>query len=1657
MSSTDNRIVRMEFDNSTFKKRAAETKQSLADVNKAVDAAGKNKGLLDMNSNIQKVQVSASKMTTVMTAGIATITAKAVDAGLRLVKGLTLDPIRSGFAEYESLLTKQNVIMNATGKSSTVVKGVLRELNTYSDKTIYSFGNMTDAITKFVNAGIDLPTAVTSIKGIANAAAFAGANAEEANRAMYAFSQSMSLGYVQLQDWNQIENANMGTIQFKEELIKAGLAAGTLTKNMDGFIVTSEGTEVTAKGMRNSLKDAWATTEVLNIALGKYADQSTELGKKAYESATQVRTFSAFMDTLKESLGSGWSQIFRSLFGGLKGATSLWTGLSEAVGGVVGRFFTFTSATLRAWRNMGGFEKTIQGFKNIISPIAALFMAIGTAFKSAFPRPGKGAGAGLYGLSVAFEAITRPLTWLAKGITATTPVLKTFFQIVKIGVTAIKEAASFIGGFVTQAAGLVSLEAPSGGGFLDFIKKIAKAIADAVDKISDLLSKGQSLTQAFGAVNLDLPSMPSLPSLPSMPSIGSIFGGDGGSAAADETKIASLTGGVMNLASGLADLKNDSDDVVGSGMFNPNAKLDTSYMADAGNEAQQMGDKFKVAGTFMVAVKDKILDGLKNLKDGFVDFIKSFTAQDILEGFNMAVMATFVISLIRMINTIRKGFAGFAGIGDGVAGVLDSAGGALKSFQTAARAKLILNIALAVAILVASLWVLSKIPGDKLKSALAALGTVLFMASLALKSLTQAVSKMDGDMIVTKMFAISAAMIALGFAMILLAGAMLLMRFVRWEDIGKGILVMVVAIESLKYVAESSESAWKSLLASSVAITAVAWAMILLAGALVLFRFVQWDDMGKAGVTLLALTIAIGLLAKMPYQSLFGVAAAMTAVGLSSLALATALIIFSKVKLGSIGKLALTLAAVAAAVIVMTRLGGPAAISGLVGIGLGMIAIATAGMILNKVDWESIKKIAVILGAIVVAVALLGAVAYFAAGPIALLGLGIAAVGAGVALFGAGVALFVGAMATAIALGAAGVAAFAAIATAAAVAVTTFLQTLAAEAPIIKQALLDILQEMINGFVEAVPMVIQGIKDLWAAVMKEFGGGESGGGAKGAAMNTTGQSWISKLAEGIKKKLPQAVKYAAELLIGFLKGLGSKAKELAAAGVELVVKLVEGITSKIGKIVTAAADLLVEFAEGIGDNLPKIVKAGIQLLADWINAMADGIRNASGTIGPALLNLVGAFFDLAEDIIDGLVRGLKAFAYKAWDEVKNLADGLKDAAWNALKINSPSKVFMEAGKSVVEGLAKGVKDNAAAAIVAVASMVGGQIAMANEYINRFIQDLDQKAIAARGRADGLAAAAERARKAASKTKTKKDDKAAERMSRGARQAEAAATRAENKAQAKKEAQDRAEEFRKADLFGKAKMKSEDAQKNLDEAKAAQRKAQAARVEADALDKQAKAAGLTKKQRKELREEADRLRKAALGYDKDYRNNLTQARKDAAAALQYQKEAGAEAAAAFEEQFKSEAQQAADKAAFEKLSDADKAKQRRADAARLKLQSERDLTAAKKLAFTDLEGANALAQVALAEAEAARQALEDAARYEESGPAPGTLLNLDPAAEALAAFQQYADAYSAATAAAAATPTVEFNQYNTSPESLSPSEVYRQTNNLLTFAADAIAP
>ena len=323
--AVDQRIVEMKFNNADFEQKISKTLESLTklresskmeDAGKGMENLAKGVKNVDINNLAAGVEALNKRFSALGIVGMTVmqdLTRAAMNMGKQVVDAITMAP-KDGWKEFElnvdSIKTILNSAKDADGLPVTLdkVNEKLNELNTYSDKTIYSFSDMTSNIGKFTNAGVDLDSAVTAIQGVANVAALAGANANDASRAMYNFGQALGSGSVKLIDWKSIENANMATQDFKEQLLQTAVELKTVRKEGDKYVSTTKNMQgkvsdafTATQGFNDSLALQWMTADVLTKTLAKYTDEQSELGQKAIEAATQVNTLTKLVDTLKES------------------------------------------------------------------------------------------------------------------------------------------------------------------------------------------------------------------------------------------------------------------------------------------------------------------------------------------------------------------------------------------------------------------------------------------------------------------------------------------------------------------------------------------------------------------------------------------------------------------------------------------------------------------------------------------------------------------------------------------------------------------------------------------------------------------------------------------------------------------------------------------------------------------------------------------------------------------------------------------------------------------------------------------------------------------------------------------------------------------------------------------------------------------------------------------------------------------------------------------------------------------------------------------------------------------------------------------------------------------------------------------------------------
>ena len=127
MSTTiDERVVEMRFDNKQFESNVQTSLSTLDRLKKSLNLSGAAKGFDEIDSASKKVNMNGlanavesvrlkfSALEVMAVTALANITNSALNAGKRIVSALTIDPIKTGFQEYETQIGAVQTILANT-------------------------------------------------------------------------------------------------------------------------------------------------------------------------------------------------------------------------------------------------------------------------------------------------------------------------------------------------------------------------------------------------------------------------------------------------------------------------------------------------------------------------------------------------------------------------------------------------------------------------------------------------------------------------------------------------------------------------------------------------------------------------------------------------------------------------------------------------------------------------------------------------------------------------------------------------------------------------------------------------------------------------------------------------------------------------------------------------------------------------------------------------------------------------------------------------------------------------------------------------------------------------------------------------------------------------------------------------------------------------------------------------------------------------------------------------------------------------------------------------------------------------------------------------------------------------------------------------------
>lgn len=189
---------------------------------------------------------------------------------------------------------------------------------------------------------------------------------------------------------------------------------------------------------------------------------------------------------------------------------------------------------------------------------------------------------------------------------------------------------------------------------------------------------------------------------------------------------------------------------------------------------------------------------------------------------------------------------------------------------------------------------------------------------------------------------------------------------------------------------------------------------------------------------------------------------------------------------------------------------------------------------------------------------------------------------------------------------------------------------------------LDFLNNLVLGIIQNIPQ----IQESATQIITQFTNGIQN---DLPTIITKGAEILTNLVNGAIQLLPVVISLAGTVITTLISGLVQSLPTLLGTGVTLIVTFVSGLIQNLPMIVQTAMDLVQSLIGGIIQALPQLIAAGIQLIAQLVVTLIMGLPQIIEAGVKLILGLGQAMLEAIPNALSGVWEGIKTGFSSVWD------------------------------------------------------------------------------------------------------------------------------------------------------------------------------------------------------------------------------------------------------------------------------------------------------------------------------------------------------------------------------------------------------------------------
>lgn len=1239
MSSIDERIVQMKFDNDQFESGVRTTLQSLDNLKKGLDFSGIENGVSALQKRFSTLGIVGMEVTKRLTNAV-------IDTGKKLVD-TTLGQIKSGGMSRalnieQARFQLQGLFSDAKNADAKVEQVMASALNAVRG-TAYGLDEAAKSASVLAASGVGMKDMEPVLTSIAGAAAMTGRSYEDIGNIYSTVASNGKLMTMQLRQFSAA-GLNVSAVlakhfgkteeQINEMVTKGEISFKDFSDAMLSFGKQAKRANETFSGSLSNMKAA--LSRIGAMFASPYLTNMRDIFNATTTAIDQV---AAALGPFASDVEKDMSVVSKSIVNALtilSGNTEKHTGpIVSLIKGVVKVFQTLQyvlKPIKEAFKDIFP-NATVKNLANAMKTFNVFTWTIRNKVKGQFDNLKEGAK----GIFTIFKALGNVFNFLISAINAVT---KPFGGLINI-------IGSLIGYFGKAVQRFYSFASGS-----ELLKTAAQNVLDGLGRASQAIHDFFTNSKTLSVVG----------SIMSKVSAGFSYLGKGiehlFNAAKDFTLFDKIAAGVSKIKSVLSGLVSGKD-------------FDIKVF-DIFSKFESFGDKFK---SFVGAIAK--LDFSKILNTGLIGLVAGSILQ-LTKAIDMLIDRLVVgkDKGLRLASTLHAKLIDLSTYMDKNLAVAN-----LK-----AKAALLLSMAAAMAVFGYTVKSLGKLNTEELIKGISSVAILFKLMSTSLDRMVNSINTKN----IKGILKTSASLVLLSVAVRSLSKAVMQLSTLNWGEMIKGLVSVGVILTSLSLFLNKTDfkgfgvtkglglmavassmsimakaveklgnlnvkQLAKGLVSITVLLAAISGALrlagnpkrmismgaglVLMASSMLIFYSVV-KKMGKMnpeslGKGLLGLTAVLAILSAtvklMPGAKAMAIGASLVVMSVGIIALAGALKILSTISLSEMGVGLLGIAGSLVSLGLLAKLVNPvsllAASAAVVIFAAGITLLTPSLLAFSKLKLSEIGKSLLMLVGVLAAFGVAALVLTPVIPAMLMLGAAILVLGAGVTVTAAGLML----LATAFTLLATSAAAGAA-------------------------ALVAAITAIVTGVITLVPEI-------------------------GAAFAEAVLSFIATLGEGAAKVATAATK----LGMAFLQGVQRLVPQIISTGLTLLYALLKGIESNIEMFTTLGVGIIAKFILGIARSVGTLVQAGIALMFAFVNALAQGIRDNAEMVVAAAKNMISAVIEAVLSILEGFLGSIPVIG----DKIEAGLETAKEKVREALDVEEAEQM----SRDYMNGISAGIDDS----------------------------------------------------------------------------------------------------------------------------------------------------------------------------------------------------------------------------------------------------------------------------------------------------------------------------------------------------------------------------